>query len=441
MSLVAAASTVLLGALARARGHVSASDGRAVCRVVFATTLPAVMARTFASARVDATSMSVVVAGMVYGCACALTSAMVGRGRRREGSECAEGDARDALLAGSAVGLNLGNFAYAMSEVLFGKTALEMTVVFDATNQWWLLVVAHAIYTYRTSTPARAGVDARAKRIAIWASVRTSMMKQMRNPCLLAVVCTLGYRAVFGGGGFPSAVDDVLGFLAGANKTFALLALGILFEPNIGRDDLVDLASALARRYGVSMLCAGATLWVLGSTLGSLGSAVVVMCMLSPLPLLTVTYAMEFALNVTFAAALVNYANLLSGVLVLIISRLSFADPTGLAPGLVAGGVATLGLHVFLERSNRPRADASRVGVVVNACSSASSRGVSRSRAGSLAPSVAARRERTTSVAVRSFASATTTSRILRHDAARTKRFVTSSRASAPRAFAVRPVY
>ena len=439
MSLVAATATVGLGALARALGHVRASDGRAVCRVVFAATLPAVMARTFASARLDAASVGVAVAGMVYGCACAVTSATV---RKREGGGEGAED-RAALLAGSAVGLNLGNFAYALSEILFGKAGLEMTVVFDATNQWWLLVVAHAIYTHRTSTPASAGVDARAKRIAILASLRASVMKQMRNPCLIAVACTLGYRAAFGGGGFPPAVDDVLGFLAGANKTFALLALGILFEPNIERKDLLELASALARRYGASMLCAGATLWAMGSTLGTLGSAVVVMCMLSPLPLLTVTYAMEFALNVTFAAALVNYANLLSGALVFIISRLSFADPAGLAPGLVAGGVAALGLHVFLERRYLPSASAPRVGVVANACSSAS-RGVSRSRARVYAPSVAARREKTTSttsaVATRSF-TATPKPRIARLGSALAKRGATSIRGAAPRAFAARPVF
>ena len=52
---------------------------------------------------------------------------------------------REALVTGATVGLNLGNFAYPLAEILFGRLALELTVVYDATNQIFLLVVAHVI--------------------------------------------------------------------------------------------------------------------------------------------------------------------------------------------------------------------------------------------------------------------------------------------------------
>jgi hypothetical protein len=228
--------------------------------------------------------------------------------------------------------------------------------------------VAHAIYTWRRSK-IDGDDDAReASTAKMVASVRRSMVKQARNPCLLACVVTVCYRAVCGGGGFPPAIDGFLAFLAGANKPAALLALGILFQPNMARDELRDMVCALSRRYGASMLCASAVLCTMGSTLGSIGSAVAVMAMLSPLPLLTVTYAMEFELNVPFAATLVNYANVVSGALIAILAHVSFANPEALAPNLAAFGAATLGFGALVRRADRRANDAiARIGGVTAA--------------------------------------------------------------------------
>ena len=116
------------------------------------------MARTFATARMDASARCVALAGCAFGCACVLVSltttrAMRGANARSSGDALIEMSrrSREALVSGAAVGLNLGNFAYPLAEILHGARALELIVVFDATNQVFLLIVAHAIYTWRCS--------------------------------------------------------------------------------------------------------------------------------------------------------------------------------------------------------------------------------------------------------------------------------------------------
>ena len=358
MSLAVAAAAVAFGAALRHLGYVTERDGRSLCAIIFSSTLPAVMARTFATARVDASARCVALAGCAFGCACVLVSLTTTRAMRGARAR-SSGDApietsrreREALVSGAAVGLNLGNFAYPLAEILHGARALELIVVFDATNQVFLLIVAHAIYTWRCSKIEADGDGESTTKIL--ESVRRSMAKQARNPCLLACFITVCYRAVWGAGGFPPAIDGFLAFLASANKPAALLALGILFQPNMARDEARDMVCALARRYGASMLCASAVLYTMGSTLGSIGSAVALMAMLSPLPLLTVTYAMEFALNVPFAATLVNYANLVSGAMIAVLAHVSFANPVALAPNLAAFGAATLGFGALVRRADR----------------------------------------------------------------------------------------
>ena len=379
MSLAVAASAVAFGTALRHLGYVTERDGRSLCVIIFSSTLPAVMARTFATARMDASARCVALAGCAFGCACVLVSltttrAMRGANARSSGDALIEMSrrSREALVSGAAVGLNLGNFAYPLAEILYGAKALELIVVFDATNQVFLLIVAHAIYTWRCSKIDVDGAGEAAKdgsTTKILESMRRSMVKQARNPCLLACFVTLCYRAVWGDGGFPPAIDGFLAFLAGANKPAALLALGILFQPNMARDEARDMVCALARRYGASMLCASAVLYTMGGTLGSIGSAVALMAMLSPLPLLTVTYAMEFALNVPFAATLVNYANLVSGAMIAVLAHVSFANPVALAPNLAAFGAATLGFGALVRRADRSAGGATkRASGVIASC-------------------------------------------------------------------------
>jgi predicted permease len=361
--LLIAGATVLFGIFIRRAGYVNDGDGRSVCRVIFASTLPAVMARTFSTAVMDASASATVIAGFAFGATCVATSlttswAMRG-GRKME--EITDDElirmsriSREALVSGSAIGLNLGNFAYPLTEILFGKLALTMMVVFDATNQIFLLVIAHAIYTYKSSLVANSTeAKGASTRHAIWESVRKSLRKQATNPCLVACVATVLYRLAYGSGGFPPRIDAMLEFLANANKPLALLALGILFEPNLQKEELRELACALCRRYGSSMLCCAGVLATMGPVLGTVGSAVVVMATLSPLPLLTVTYAMEFGLNVPFAAMIVNYANVLSAVIVAALAAfgVSYSDPVALAPKIAVAGTLMLGTGALIRRS------------------------------------------------------------------------------------------
>ena len=364
--LITALAVVAFGAALRAGAYVTDADGRALCRVIFATTLPAVMARTFATARMDGTNRAVVVASAAYGATCVASSLLLWRARPRRGARAlgdgdgdggggGDGASRDALLAGAAVGLNLGNFAYPLVDAAFGAAGLTMVVVFDAVNQFYLLVVAHAIYTYASAASAASAVTTSSSSSlsltfrALRASVKTSFAKQARNPCLLACVGTVLYRVFYGSQGFPPALDAFLALLASANKPLALIAIGILFQPRLEREDARDMVRALARRYAYSMACASGTLFALGSALGSVGCAVVVMAMMSPVPLLTVTYAMEFSLNVPFGATLVNYANIASAALVISLAYASYASPVVMAVKLACASVGFFALEAALS--------------------------------------------------------------------------------------------
>ena len=249
-----------------------------------------VLLMTFASLTFDATSVAVSLCAL--GQAAVLFLAHLAfRGKGRAPKEIA-------LLAGSCVGVNLGTFCYPLVEAVWGMDGLTRVVLFDAVNQWSLLIIAPLIYASST-----AGDDFLPSRAL------ANVKKQLVSPCLLAMFAAIALRLA--DLTLPSPVTAFTSSLAVANKPLALIALGILFDPRLKDGQLRDIASLLALRYGAS-LTLGAFIVAVASNVGTAVLGVVLAALISPVPLLTVTYAVEYDCDVGLGASAVNAANFFS---------------------------------------------------------------------------------------------------------------------------------
>ena len=285
--LALAVSTIAFGYFLRRIGLVDVEVGKALLKVLFNATLPSVLLMTFASLTFDATSVAVSLCAL--GQAAVLFLAHLAfRGKGRAPKEIA-------LLAGSCVGVNLGTFCYPLVEAVWGMDGLTRVVLFDAVNQWSLLIIAPLIYASST-----AGDDFSPSRAL------ANVKKQLVSPCLLAMFAAIALRLA--DLTLPSPVTAFTSSLAVANKPLALIALGILFDPRLKDGQLRDIASLLALRYGAS-LTLGAFIVAVASNVGTAVLGVVLAALISPVPLLTVTYAVEYDCDVGLGASAVNAAN------------------------------------------------------------------------------------------------------------------------------------
>ena len=132
--LLLAVTTIAFGYFLRRIGLADVDVGKSLLKVLFNATLPSVLLLSIFSVTFDAQSAAV--------SACALGQAIVlfiahlaFRGKGRPPKELA-------LLAGSCVGVNLGTFCYPLVESVWGSEGLTRVVLFDAVNQWSLLIVA-----------------------------------------------------------------------------------------------------------------------------------------------------------------------------------------------------------------------------------------------------------------------------------------------------------
>ena len=114
--LALAVSTIAFGYFLKRVGLVDVDVGKAMLKVLFNATLPAMLLMTFASLTFDATSVAVSLCAMAQAAVLFVAHlAFKGTGR----------DPKDtALLAGSCVGVNLGTFAYPLVEAVWGTAGV-----------------------------------------------------------------------------------------------------------------------------------------------------------------------------------------------------------------------------------------------------------------------------------------------------------------------------
>ena len=141
----------------------------------------------------------------------------------------------------STVGVNLGTFCYPLVDAVWGAEGLTRLVLFDAVNQWSLLVFAPLLYASAVAGKSFSPPAALA-----------NVGKQLTSPCMLALFVGVALQVL--GWSLPSPVVAFTSSLAAANKPLALLALGILFDPVLKPGQLRDIASLLCLRYGASLL-------------------------------------------------------------------------------------------------------------------------------------------------------------------------------------------
>ena len=315
--LLLAVTTIAFGNFLRRIGLVDVDVGKSLLKVLFNATLPSVLLMSIFSVTFDAQSAAV--------SACALGQAIVlliahlaFRGQGRPPKELA-------LLAGSCVGVNLGTFCYPLVESVWGSEGLTRVVLFDAVNQWSLLIVAPLIYASSIAGASFSPVKALA-----------NVKKQLTSPCLLAMFTAIALRLA--GLSLPEPVAAFTSSLALANKPLALLALGILFDPQLNKSQLKDIGTLLALRYGACLLLGAAVMATLSVSMGPECTAVVLAALISPVPLLTVTYAMEYDCDIKLSASAVNAGNFCSFGLLLAVANTNLTNAT--APAVAAAGTA-----------------------------------------------------------------------------------------------------
>lgn len=294
IKLASAFGLIAAGMLLKGLRLLRKSDGEVLFRFIFNATLPAMLLQVFLGITVGKETAVIVVSSLVQSALLLAISMFFWRGNKNA-----------AVLAGSTVGVNLGIFAYPLTEAVWGMKGLQAATVFDLVNQWTILVASYLLF-YRFSDTQRK-------------DVKVTILRRLANPCFISVYLALFLR-IGGQTSLPPLLEPIIQSLAMANKAVSLVAVGVVLEPRLRKSQLADIVCLLGMRYGVSLALAGGFLLFLSSTgyaaaFGLAKTAAIMIALTSPVPMMTVTYAFEFAADTQRAVAAVNLSNIISAAL------------------------------------------------------------------------------------------------------------------------------
>jgi len=285
---------VLAGYGFKRAGMVTDKDGEALSRVVLNITLPALILDTFSSFTVDRSLVLIPIVCVVFSLA---MSAISFHSFKTEPPE------KRGLLTISAMGFNIGLFAFPLVEGVWGPEGLRYIAMFDMGNALIVFLVSYLAGAFLSPKARPVGAGE-----AVW-QILTFFP-------FMSYVFSLAMNV--SGLQFHPFAADIIKTIARANMALVLLLLGIFLDFSLDRSEWGWIVRVVCLRYGLG-LAAGAVLYFL-LPIGALQRGMIAIALILPVGMSTIPYAVEFGYDAKLAGMLVNITNIISFALMWMIS-------------------------------------------------------------------------------------------------------------------------
>ena len=267
--------------------------GKALVRIIFNVTLPAVILRTLTRIQMDVAMVAMPFLAFLITGVVLVISAII---HKREPSKKMRGQ-----YIMMSMGFNVGNFAFPLIQGVFGDEGLKYAAMFDVGNA---MVIFGLCYVIAVTYSAKEGERPRASFIA---------RKVLTSPPLLCYIIGLVLNtAGFKFPGFFSNAGDtgLIDVVAKANTFITFLVLGIYLDFKLERKYWKDLGKILATRYGIGFLLGITFLFLWPVAL--IARTILLVCFILPVGMGLLVFVVQFGYDDKFAGMQSNVMNVIS---------------------------------------------------------------------------------------------------------------------------------
>ena len=273
-------SVVAIGFLLKKAGVLTIEHGKALSRIIFNITLPALILQTVSNIELDFSLFLAPLICLFHSLGVSVLSGFLFKN---------EIDKDKGISRMCSVGFNVGLFAYPIIYGLFGASGLSAIAMFDFGNAFVVFGLSYFMgFIYSGN---RAGRKLTFKEIFILFGTSIPFMSY-----LIAIVLNLtGVRL----SGFPS---DVLEVLAQANTGMALVVLGLTFDFHFESSPWKLITRVLVLRYAAG-LAVGLLLYLL-LPFSHLYRMVLFLSLILPAGIAVIPYSVEFEYDTRIAGTM-----------------------------------------------------------------------------------------------------------------------------------------
>ncbi|MBN2150306.1 MAG: AEC family transporter [Candidatus Lokiarchaeota archaeon] len=279
--------------LKRSRVIDKEGGGKALVRIIFNVTLPAIILRTLTRIQMDVAMVAMpflafLITGVVLGSAYFIHKGEPSKKQRGQ-------------YVMMSLGYNVGNFAFPLIQGVFGDEGLKYAAMFDVGNA---MVIFGLCYILAVTYSAKDGERPRAAFVA---------KKVLTSPPLLSYVIGLVLNGV--GFRFPDVVSNLgdtglIDVIARSNTFITFLALGVYLDFKLDKKYWKDLAKILLTRYGIGLLLGIAFLLLWPVSL--MARTILLVCFILPVGMGLLVFVVQFGYDERFAGMLSNIMNVIS---------------------------------------------------------------------------------------------------------------------------------
>lgn len=268
--------------LKRARVVDENGGGRAMARMIFYVTLPAVILRALTTVTIDV-DMAMMPLFMPLFAAITIPVALLVH--RKEAARPDRG-----LFLMMSLGFNVGNFGFPLIRGIFGDEGIKYAAMFDVGNALVIFCICYIIAVYYS---ARDGQRVRPLLV---------LRKVVTSPPLVAY--GVGLLLNVSGLGLPFLVADIVEVIAQANHFVTYFVLGVYLNFNIEMRYWKAMCKVLATRYSIGIGLGVACYLLLPAS--EIARTVLLVCFMLPVGMALLVYVVEYGYNERFAGMLSN---------------------------------------------------------------------------------------------------------------------------------------
>jgi malate permease and related proteins len=281
---------IALGYFIKTIKVVTEKEGRALTSLILNVTLPALALNTISTITIEPALALLPFICIAFSAGVLYASFLFFR---------KEVDARKGLLCMSAIGFNIGLFAYPLIEGIWGVEGLKHVALFDVGNAFVIFGIAYTTGTVYSPKTAAQQQTVNGRFIA---------RKLLTSAPLMSYVIALVLN--FTHFQLPGFATQILTVLARANMALVLLVLGIYLNFDFKRSQWFDVAKILLIRYGFG-LALGLILYLV-LPFSRLYRSIVLISLILPLGMTIIPFAVLFHYDEKLAGTTANLSILIS---------------------------------------------------------------------------------------------------------------------------------
>ncbi|MFW9827367.1 MAG: AEC family transporter [Candidatus Thorarchaeota archaeon] len=288
---------ITVGFLLKKFNIISEENGKAIAKVVFNVTLPALILSVISSIEITPSLGLITLISFFYSIPIIILSLIIFRNYSREVK---------GLIFMSVIGFNVGHFAYPLIQGIWNEEGLKYIAMFDIGNAIVIFVICYIlglIYSPKNNFETKKEL------------VKNILFKLLKSAPLMSYLIAIILNLL--NIEFPLFLSDLLDILSRANMALTLLLLGIFLNFRFEKSQWKSVSFIVIIRYSFGLAIGILLFFFLPFEL--LYRGILSIALILPIGLAIIPFAVEFSYNEKLAGTVTNLTIIISFIMMWIL--------------------------------------------------------------------------------------------------------------------------